>query len=80
MSLIKVNWSEHKPTDDNNGFIFGVQDSDDFPNFVQWFKTEKERDYFLNSLIQCASCGEWVEMNSENLLNTHHVQCGGEVK
>lgn len=30
--------------------------------------------------ICCASCGDWVVMNSEELLNTHHVQCGGEVK
>jgi hypothetical protein len=30
--------------DDNDGFLFGIQELDDFPAYIEWFKTEKERD------------------------------------
>lgn len=30
--------------DINNGFLFGVQEVSDFPDYIEWFKTEKERD------------------------------------
>ena len=42
----KVFWYDHKPTDDNNGFIYGIED--DSGNYVEWFKTEEERDSVLS--------------------------------
>ncbi len=42
MKVIKVN-AKDVFEDDNNGLIFGLQDLDDFPNYIEWFKTEEER-------------------------------------
>lgn len=38
-------------------------------------KLREEQGY-----IQCASCGDYVLMNSEDLCNTTHLVCGNEVK
>ena len=29
--------------DNNKGYIYGLEDDLDFPDYVEWFKTEKER-------------------------------------
>ena len=41
----KVFWYDHKPTDDNNGLIYGIED--DSGDYVEWFKTEEERNLEL---------------------------------
>lgn len=33
-----------------------------------------------NELVQCASCGDWLRFNSEDLMNTTCMKCGGEAK
>ena len=45
----KVYWFDHKPTDDNNGYIYGITWFDDTEEVVHvdWYKTEKERDWYL---------------------------------
>ena len=30
--------------DKNNGLVFGLQDTSDFPFYIEWFKTEEERE------------------------------------
>lgn len=30
--------------DKNEGFVYGLQEISDFPAYIEWFKTEKERD------------------------------------
>ena len=56
---IKVNWYEEKldkfyETDkDNNGYIHGIYcyediENDPFPESLEWFKTEEERDKVLS--------------------------------
>ena len=56
ISKEKVYWFDHKPTDDNNGYIYGLQYLyyelekhfyENFPNevmYCEWYKTEEERD------------------------------------
>jgi len=47
----KVFWYDHKPTDDNNGLVYGVSGDDDVENFyIEWFKTEEERNLKFNIL------------------------------
>ncbi|MAF51053.1 MAG: hypothetical protein CMH64_03085 [Nanoarchaeota archaeon] len=47
----KVYWYDHKPTDDNNGLVYGVSGDDDVENFyIEWFKTEEERNLKFNIL------------------------------
>ena len=44
----KVFWHDHKPSDDNNGLVYGVSGDDDVENFyIEWFKTEEERNIKL---------------------------------
>jgi len=33
--------------DNNNDFIFGLQEVSDFPAYIEWFKTEKEREKII---------------------------------
>lgn len=30
--------------DNNNGLIYGLQEVDDFPGYIEWFATEKQRE------------------------------------
>ena len=49
MNKEKVYWYDHKPTDDNNGYIYGIEwfyDTEEVVH-VDWYKTEKERDWYL---------------------------------
>jgi hypothetical protein len=46
----KAYWLDHKPTDNNNGFLYGIyyvntegEDEIEIVN-TEWFKTKKERD------------------------------------
>lgn len=34
--------------DDNNGLIYGLESNEDFPEYVEWFKTEKGREETIN--------------------------------
>ena len=43
MKVIKINAMEVFK-DNNEGFIFGLEDTNDFPDYIEWFKTEKERE------------------------------------
>jgi len=36
--------------DDNNGYIYGIQEISDFPGYIEWFKTEAERDKCLDKI------------------------------
>jgi len=42
----KVYWYDHKPSDDNKGFIYGIYYFENQFEIIdwKWFKTEKERD------------------------------------
>ena len=45
VSKEKVYWFDHKPTDDNDGYIYGLQYLfNDDVMYCQWYKTEEERD------------------------------------
>jgi len=45
MKVILVDWYEHKPTDDNEGYIYGLEEAVEYsPDYIEWFKTEKERE------------------------------------
>jgi hypothetical protein len=37
------------------------------------------RDAYLD-MIECATCGERIDVNSEAVSNTTHLNCGGEIK
>jgi len=43
MKVRKINWSDLGMKDNNKGYIYGLEDDLDFPDYVEWFKTEKER-------------------------------------
>lgn len=45
MNVIKVNGKDYFD-DDNNGYLFGLEEyvEEGFPEYVEWFKTEKDRD------------------------------------
>ena len=43
MKVEKIN-AEDVFKDNNNGLIYGLQDVSDFPFYMEWFKTEEERD------------------------------------
>jgi hypothetical protein len=52
-----VNWFEEGLNtfygDNNNGFIYGVyyyEDVEDFPQEVQWYATEQERDSVMEAV------------------------------
>lgn len=32
--------------DDNNGLLFGIESNEDFPEYVEWFKSAKIRDNY----------------------------------
>ena len=32
--------------DDNNGLLFGIESDEDFPEYVEWFKSAKIRDAY----------------------------------
>ena len=51
MKIEKAYWLDHKPSDDNKGFIYGIyyidNESDTDPTeivHVEWFKTRIERN------------------------------------
>ena len=51
MKIVKAYWLDHKPSDDNKGFIYGIyyidNESDTDPTeivHVEWFKTRIERN------------------------------------
>ena len=47
MNITKVYWYDHKPIDDNNGYIYGIEYQENPPDgevSVEWYKTEKMRD------------------------------------
>ena len=43
MKVFKIN-SLDVFKDDNNGFIFGLEEVGDSVGYVEWFKTEEERE------------------------------------
>ena len=43
MKYIKINAGDFFD-DDNNGLIYGLQEDVDFPEYVEWFETEEERE------------------------------------
>ena len=45
MTIEKSYWYDHKPSDDNKGFIYGIYyyDGENVID-VQWLKTEEERE------------------------------------
>ena len=45
----KVYWFDHKPTDDNDGYIYGITWFDDTEEVVHvdWYKTEEARDKIM---------------------------------
>lgn len=52
MKFEYINWKEIQdtPQDNNQGYIFGINFIDEdtgHPEDTQWFKTEKERDQFI---------------------------------
>lgn len=49
MSKIAVDWNSK--TDNNNGFIYGIEYQDQNGNVidVEWFNSEKERDREVNN-------------------------------
>jgi len=60
-TYLKVNWYEEKLDDfyetdkDNNGYVHGIYYYEDienniFPESLEWFKTEQERDEKFNEL------------------------------
>jgi len=60
-TYLKVNWYEEKLDDfyetdkDNNGYVHGIYYYEDienniFPESLEWFKTEQERDEIFNKL------------------------------
>lgn len=55
MKVIKVNWEDYRSLEDNNdGLIYGLEEvNDDFPAYVEWFKTEEEREQTIkdNNMI-----------------------------
>jgi len=44
MEIRKIEWKDLGMKDDNEGYIFGLEDTLDFPDYVEWFKTEEERE------------------------------------
>ena len=51
MKIEKAYWLDHKPSDNNKGFIYGIyyidNESDTDPTeivHVEWFKTRRERN------------------------------------
>lgn len=47
MKYRKINAGDYFD-DDNNGLIFGLESAEDFPEYVEWFKTEEERQAVIN--------------------------------
>lgn len=50
MNKEKVYWFDHKPTDDNDGYIYGVICFDDYSGevvHIDWYKTEEARDKIM---------------------------------
>ena len=43
MKVVKV-YAKDVFDDDNNGLLFGLEEQDDFPAYVEWFVTEQERE------------------------------------
>ena len=51
MKIEKAYWLDHKPTDNNNGYLYGIYYIDNESDFdpteivhTEWFKTRQERD------------------------------------
>jgi hypothetical protein len=43
MKVEKIN-AQEVFKDNNEGLIFGLQEVSDFPAYIEWFKTEEERE------------------------------------
>ena len=44
----KTYWYDHRPNDDNNGLVYGIED--DSGDYVEWFATKKERNAELKRI------------------------------
>ena len=49
MNKERVYWFDHKPTDNNNGYIYGITWFDDTGEVmhVEWYKTIRKRDWYF---------------------------------
>ena len=59
MKIEKAFWLDHKPTDNNNGYLYGIyyidnEDKTDPTEIVhtEWFKTKKKRDSLFDKEIK----------------------------
>ena len=44
MKVKKVSWHDYNSTDDNNGFIYGVEELKELPDYIEWFESEEKRE------------------------------------
>ena len=44
MKVRLIDWKDLGMDDNNEGYIYGIEEDMDFPDYIEWFKTEKERD------------------------------------
>ena len=52
MKIEKANWYDHKPSDDNKGYIYGIYYiRDEEIEEVEWFKSKAKRDKDFNECI-----------------------------
>lgn len=46
------------------------------PNFSKMVIMMEDELNLPDGYIECATCGEMVDMNSEDMVNDYHVGCG----
>ena len=44
----KVYWFDHKPSDNNNGLIYGIESLSG--DYIEWFETKQERNKALSEI------------------------------
>ena len=45
MKIRLLDWRDLKMSDDNDGYIYGIEETDLIPpDYIEWFKTKKERN------------------------------------
>ena len=53
MEIEKAFWHDHKPEDDNEGYIYGIYYiEDEDVQEVEWFKSKAKRDKDFNACIK----------------------------
>ena len=71
MEVRKVFWGDYSTSkiDDNNGLVYGLESTEDFPDYVEWFESEEVREKYI----------EDNEMYLADEDNNYYIFINGEI-